>query len=328
MSKEKIFNAIGNLSDDLVADAAINTDDCMAKIHHFRWKPLVAACLAIIMLALPVSAEMFNGYVSNLLAPLYGGAQTELVDKIGVPIGAEVIVGDYQLSADVIVGDKYNFAIVYSLVRTDGQPLEENLCFEDYYNSYRFGSGGGGGVLSHTLSDDGMTLQIVDKWTSSNMFLNRNAKVSFDNLVQYSEEDQEYHPIQEGCWELQFVIRYEDTTREISVKPFKVTDENGNQYEIKNIEISPVGIHFDMTAPNNYREDEVTPPPYQDFTLSVELTDGTIIPVEDRVMGSHGNLDDSILEADFGALFDTPIPLENIKALIICDTTLPIENKD
>ena len=323
MSKEKIFNAIGNLSDELIADAAISTDDCKTKIHHFRWKPLVAACLAIIMLALPVSAEMVNGYVSNLLAPLYGGAQTELVDKIGVPIGAEVIVGDYKLSADAIVGDKYNFAIVYSLVRTDGQPLVENLCFEDYSNTYRAGSGGG--VLSHTLSEDGVTLHIVDQWTSGNMFLKRNAKVSFNNLVQYSEEDQEYYPIQEGCWELQFVIRYEDTTKEIPVKPFTITDENGAQYEIKNIEISPVGIHFDMTAPNNYHEDEVIPPPYQHFTLSVELTDGTIIPVEDWFMGSHGNTNDSILEADFSALFDTPIPLEDIKNLIICDTVLPVK---
>ena len=315
----KLYEAIGEINDDYIADA----ETASAGKHHFRWKPLLAACLAIVMLALPVSAEMVNGYVSNLLAPLYGGAQTELVDKIGVPIGAEVIVGDYKLSADAIVGDKYNFAIVYSLARTDGQPLEENLCFEDYSNSYRFGSGGG--VLSHTLSEDGKTLYIVDQWTSGNMFLNRNAKVSFDNLRQYDKEKQEYYPIQEGCWDLQFVIRYEDTTQEISVEQFKVTDNSGDQYEIKNIEISPVGIHFDMTAPNNYRENEVTPPPYQDFTLSIELTDGTVIPVEDRVMGSHGNLSDGILEADYGALFDTPIPLEEIKCVIICDTVLPVK---
>ena len=189
----KLYEAIGEINDDYIEDA----ENASAVKDHFRWKPLLAACLAIVMLALPVSAEIVNGYVSNLLAPLYGGSQTELVDKIGVPIGAEVTVGDYKLSADAIVGDKYNFAIVYSLVRTDGQPLEENLCFEDYSNSYR--SGSGGGVLSHTLSEDGLTLHIVDQWTSGNMFLKRNAKVSFDNLVQYSEEYQEYYPIQEGC---------------------------------------------------------------------------------------------------------------------------------
>ena len=42
-------------------------------------------------------------------------------------------------------------------------------------------------------------------------------------------------------------------------------------------------------------------------------------------MGSHGNTNDSILEADFSALFDTPIPLEDIKNLIICDTVLPVK---
>lgn len=317
----KLYDAIGEIHDDYILDA----ETAVATNSRFRWKPLVAACLAIIMLALPVSAEMINGYVSNLLAPLYGGAQTELVDKIGVPIGAETVVGDYKISADAIIGDKYNFAIVYSLTRTDGQQLEEGLCFENYNNSYRYGSGGG--VLSHTLSDDGMTLQIVDQWTSRNMFLNRNTKVSFKNLRRYSELDQEYYPVQEGCWELQFVVRYEDTSKKIPIKPITVSDESGDQYTINNIVISPVGIHFDMTAPNNYSADEVVPPPYSDFTLSIVLNDDTVIPIEDRNMGSHGNLYDKILKADYGALFDVPISLDSIKALIICDTILSLEEE-
>lgn len=317
----KLYDAIGEIHDDYILDA----ETAVATNSRFRWKPLVAACLAIIMLALPVSAEMINGYVSNLLAPLYGGAQTELVDKIGVPIGAETVVGDYKISADAIIGDKYNFAIVYSLTRTDGQQLEEGLCFENYNNSYRYGSGGG--VLSHTLSDDGMTLQIVDQWTSRNMFLNRNTKVSFKNLRRYSELDQEYYPVQEGCWELQFVVRYEDTSKKIPIKPITVSDESGDQYTINNIVISPVGIHFDMTAPNNYSADEVVPPPYSDFTLSIVLNDDTVIPIEDRNMGSHGNQYDKILKADYGALFDVPISLDSIKALIICDTILSLEEE-
>lgn len=317
----KLYDAIGEIHDDYILDA----ETAVATNSRFRWKPLVAACLAIIMLALPVSAEMINGYVSNLLVPLYGGAQTELVDKIGVPIGAETVVGDYKISADAIIGDKYNFAIVYSLTRTDGQQLEEGLCFENYNNSYRYGSGGG--VLSHTLSDDGMTLQIVDQWTSRNMFLNRNTKVSFKNLRRYSELDQEYYPVQEGCWELQFVVRYEDTSKKIPIKPITVSDESGDQYTINNIVISPVGIHFDMTAPNNYSADEVVPPPYSDFTLSIVLNDDTVIPIEDRNMGSHGNLYDKILKADYGALFDVPISLDSIKALIICDTILSLEEE-
>ena len=74
----RLYEAIGEINDDYIEDA----ETASAVKHHFRWKPILAACLAIVMLALPVSAEMVNGYVSNLLAPLYGGSQTELVDKI------------------------------------------------------------------------------------------------------------------------------------------------------------------------------------------------------------------------------------------------------
>ena len=314
----KLYDAITEIQDEYILDA----ETASMKQHYFRWKPVVAAFLVVILLALPVSAELVNGYVSNLLAPLYGGAQTEIVDKIGVPIGAEAIVGDYKVTADAVIGDKYNFAIVYSLSRLDGQPLEEGLYFESYSNSFR--SDSGAGVLRHTLSEDGLSLKIVDEWTSRLMFLDRNVKVQFSNLVKYQGEGQNNEIVLKGNWNLEFVIRYEDATQEILIEPFTVKDASGDQYEIRKIEISPVGIHFDMTAPNNYNEEEVVPPPYQDFTLAIELSDGTIIRIEDQSMGSHGDLNSNTLEADYGALFELPIAIEDIAALIICDVTLPI----
>lgn len=314
----KLYDAITEIQDEYILDA----ETASMKQHYFRWKPVVAAFLVVILLALPVSAELVNGYVSNLLAPLYGGAQTEIVDKIGVPIGAEAIVGDYKVTADAVIGDKYNFAIVYSLSRLDGQPLEEGLYFESYSNSFR--SDSGAGVLRHTLSEDGLSLKIVDEWTSRLMFLDRNVKVQFSNLVKYHGEGQNNEIVLKGNWNLEFVIRYEDATQEILIEPFTVKDASGDQYEIRKIEISPVGIHFDMTAPNNYNEEEVVPPPYQDFTLAIELSDGTIIRIEDQSMGSHGDLNSNTLEADYGALFELPIAIEDIAALIICDVTLPI----
>ena len=78
----KLYDAITEIQDEYILDA----ETASMKQHYFRWKPVVAAFLVVILLALPVSAELVNGYVSNLLAPLYGGAQTEIVDKIGVPI--------------------------------------------------------------------------------------------------------------------------------------------------------------------------------------------------------------------------------------------------
>lgn len=289
----KLYDAITEIHDEYIIDA----ENASKKSHSFRWKPLVAAIIVVVLLAIPVHAEIINGYISNLLAPLYGGAQTEIVDKIGVPIGAETIVGDYKLTADAIIGDRYSFAIVYSLTRLDGTTLDRDLCFQSHSNSYRAGSGAG--VLSYELSDDGLTLHVVEQWTSSRKFLRRNASVCFSNLMKYIDDD--YELIQKGNWNLEFVIRYEDSSKEVFINPFKVTDSSGDQYEIRSIVISPVGIHFDMTAPNKYNPDENWMPPYADFELSVIMEDDTIIEINDRSMGSGGDLESATHDADFGA---------------------------
>ena len=41
-------------------------------------------------------------------------------------------------------------------------------------------------------------------------------------------------------------------------------------------------------------------------------------------MGTHGDLDSSILAADFGAMFDVPISTESIVALRICSTSVKL----
>ena len=58
MNNEKIFFAIGELSDDLIADAAIHTSACTYKrrTHPIRLSPLIAACLFILTMAIVVYA--------------------------------------------------------------------------------------------------------------------------------------------------------------------------------------------------------------------------------------------------------------------------------
>ena len=50
MNNEKLFSAIGNLSDDLVADAEITELPAQKPTLRYNWKPLVAACLVICLL--------------------------------------------------------------------------------------------------------------------------------------------------------------------------------------------------------------------------------------------------------------------------------------
>ena len=118
---EMLYDAIGDVREDWILDA----EQAMGKKSQRLWIRLLAASLALALLALPVHAEYDNGYVSNLLAPLFGYAQTELVDSIGVPINASVEVGEYLLTAEAVIGDRYNVAIVYALTRQDGGILPD-----------------------------------------------------------------------------------------------------------------------------------------------------------------------------------------------------------
>ena len=314
MNVMMLYDAIGEISDEFIQEA----EEAQSKRRKRWWQGLVAACFMVAIMALPVSAELINGYVSNLLAPLYGSAQTDLVDKIGVPIEANVTVGDYTLSADAIIGDRYSFAIVYSLKRADGKPLPEGLYFESYYNSLK--GDFGGGICEHILSEDRTTLKIVQKWTSSTELLfNRNATIEFSNLM-HDNGGHSKTTVAKGTWRLKFVVRYENSAKVIPVDNVTVKDGTGVEYHIEKVELSPVGIHFDMTVHNPHQNGVVNEPIYQGFTLSVILEDNTEVKVETWNLGTHGDLDSDHLIADFGALFDVPISMERIIALSICDT--------
>lgn len=320
MNVDTLYDAIGEIQSDYILDAETPVN----RAKKFRWKPLIAACLAVLLTAMPVRAEIESGYVSNLLAPLYGGAQTELVDKIGIPIEASTTVGDYALTAQAIIGDKYNVAIVYTLTRTDGGILEEGLYFAGHTDSIPRGSGGG--TLRYELSEDGTQLQIVYAWSSTHdLRLNRLVSVCFSDLMKEEGNDGEPTLVEEGDWELQFVLRYEDTSVSVPVNNQKITDTAGTKYTIKKILLSPVGLHIEMTVQNRIGEEEWEAVRFQPFSLSVLLKDDTLVEVEDWNLGTSGGLEDATLDGDFGALFDEPIPLENIKALILCGTTIPVD---
>lgn len=317
---EILFAAIGEIQDDFLVEA-----EARSGVRSNRTvRNLMAACLALCLIALPVSAEIANGYVSNLLAPLYGRAQTEIVDSIGVPVGASVTVGDYTLTADAVIGDRYNIAVVYSLTRTDGGVLPEGLQFDDWERIGRGGSGGG--WLGFELSEDRTKLNVIEQWTSSGRLfgLRRNKEVVYRDLIIRDRENETETLVQEGQWALKFTVRYEDTTEKIPVKDLSVTGESGEKYTVHKIFLSPVGIHMEITGPRvstAERMAEVS----QNFTVSMVFRDGTCVPVEDYNLAFHSKGDNTTAKGQYGAMFDAPIALEEIRALVVCGTEIPVD---
>lgn len=119
MSSEKIFNALGKLSDDLISEAEIIPSAHKNTILHIRWKPLVAACLLICLLGALVSM-VGNKPIDN---PLVITAKAVSVE--GQPYTAQLALGDrIQLVETEFFFEGDNKYYSFDLTLVDGMYLQ------------------------------------------------------------------------------------------------------------------------------------------------------------------------------------------------------------
>lgn len=297
-------------------------------------RTVLIAAAAFALLVGAAGAELSTGAVSNLLAPLYGAARTELVDAVGCPVGASVSANGYTLTAEAVVGDRHNVAVVYTFTRDDGQPIPEGAHF-DLWDSNAldlplFGGSGGGGVLTEPDETQANRLNVVEHWQSSSVLLWRGFEMNAHNLVVLDEETLEYRTIAEGDWSLSFTLRYADSTVELPVSGVTVTGTEGNEYQLQRLELSAVGVHMDLLAPNDPSLGPDNPPgpgwPLPDFEGNyLRMFDGTTVDLDKNyMMGGGGSLDAPAIKADYGVFFDQPIDLSQVEAVVICGTEIPV----
>lgn len=314
MRKDQILDSLGRIDHQVIQKVNEARNARKPKLQFRRWAAL-AACFVLI-LSMALTAEATNGTVSNLLAPLFGGAQTEIVDKIGVPIGASATVNGYTLTLDAIIGDRYSVMVAYTLSRDDGQAIPENI---DFVSRGFNGSGYGTKILID--EDDPSIAHFHLRWRRNEPIIGRIVTSTFTDLVIDNGEDDEV--IAEGAWQIKYTLRYPDSTEELPVKAFEVVDNGGHKYKVKEIMLSPLGIHLDMV----FYEPEYEGGIFQDFKMSLIMTDGTELPLEGGG-GGHWTEGDKKADIDYYARFDVPIPREDIKAIVICGTVFELNNSN
>ena len=313
MNEDHMMDSFGRIDDEVIQKVNLARGKRRKKPNIRRWISL-AACFVLIVSA-ALTAEATNGTVSNLLAPLFGGTQTEIVDKIGVPIGASTSVNGYTLRADAIIGDRYSVLIAYTLTRDDGQPLPENI---DYQHRKVWASGYGTRMIID--EDNPSVAHFHERKRRNDILLGRIATVSFSNLI--IDNGEEDIVVAEGTWELTFTIRYPDATEKLPVKSFDVTDDGGRKFRVKEIMLSPVGIHLDLV----FFEPDATGGVFKDFSMSLIMTDGTELPLPDGGGGGGWKEGDKEADVSYYANFDTPIPYEEIQSIVICGNTYELNH--
>ncbi|MBQ8834089.1 MAG: DUF4179 domain-containing protein [Oscillospiraceae bacterium] len=317
MNTDKLIHNLGNIDEDLIAEAAELRTRQKRRPRLPRWAA-AAACLVLVM-SLAVTAEASTGAVSNLLAPLFGCAQTEIVDSIGIPVGASVSADGYTLTAEAIIGDRYNFAVVYSLTRDDGQPIAENAHFATWDPSKSRHGSGGGSLRTVPDEEDPSRMYFIEEWSVSGSVIGRQMSVTMGDLVIYAPDGEDI-PLASGPWELTYTLRYEDSGKTLPLWNLPVTHPDGTQYKFKKLDISPVGLHLDFTI--------LDPVWGTVHTLHeqviLRLKDGTELLLEGN--GSyHHKGGGKTAKGSYSAMYGIPVPFEDMEALIICGTVYPLE---
>ena len=313
MSKDQIIDSLGRIDDDIISKVNRARTARKPKPQIRRWAAM-AACFALII-SMALTAEATNGTVSNLLAPLFGGAQTEIVDKIGVPIGASASVNGYTLTMDAIIGDRYSVMVAYTLSRDDGQPIPENIDFRS-----RGFSGSGYSTKIIINEDDPSNAQFHLRWRRNDPIIGRIVTATFTDLIIDDGENDVIHA--EGTWEIKYTLRYPDSTEELPVKPFEIVDDGGRRFKVEGIMLSPLGIHLDLIFFDPDYEGGV----FKDFTMSLVMTDGTEMLLNDGGGGGSWKEGDKKADVDYYAEFDIPIPREDIKEIVLCGVTYELSN--
>lgn len=315
MSKDQILDSLGRIDDEVILKVNEARTAKKPKLNVRRWAAL-AACFALII-SMALTAEATNGTVSNLLAPLFGGAQTEIVDKIGVPIGASTSVNGYTLTVDAIIGDWYSVMIAYTLTRDDGQPIPENIDFET-----REIRASGYSTRIEIDEENPSVAHFHERWHRNEPLFGRIVTPSFSNLVTNKGKENE-SLIAEGTWEITFTIRYPDTSEKIPVRNLDVYDENGKRYRVKEIILSYMGVHMEVVE----YEPVFAEASYISFQTAVLLKDGTEVPLEGAGGGRMSEGDKTRKFSYYGE-FDIPIPREDIQAIVICGTVYELNTSN
>lgn len=288
--------------------------------------------------ALKTAGEAFAGLFGA------GAAGTEIIDKIGRPVGASATDNGVTITADAIIGDKYHYAITYTIEKDDGTPFDVDLSaiegtnclplrFEDWDTTLSFFRDGQHGSSYFYDADPGdNAIQYIEMMeTSKECKTGGTARVEFGNL--YYSNGGEEKLLAEGRWELRFAFEFEDTS--VSLPAGQTFELNGMDFAIDQITLSPIALRVDYTvdsevqwsdAPSGRQSDEDSAQMkkyFESVQITVNKKDGTSIDMSNA--GGSIKPDNGKTVCQKGNMFEEVVPLEDIVSITVAGIDIPVQ---
>lgn len=312
-----------------------------------------AAAVAALALALGLGGVAYatGGFmnVPQFVSHLFGGdsAKVEIVDSVGHPVGVAQSVNGVTVSADAVIGDKNNIAVVFSISKDDGTPfefetLEDGLIplgfSDDLTISLPIFSGYGATGSSYFYDEDPSdnAIQLVETRTyesngeSEISLVGRMLTANFSDLTYYGD-DGSVAVVAPGDWKLSFPLNYEDTTRTLEVgQTFEV---NGAPATIDQLSISPIALHVTYTVDQTAEWTSTESGKLSDhdsklmdsllgIEVSVTMNDGTTLKMGQPTGGRIGEGDTATCET--GVIWDRILDLDEVESITIGGTTIEL----
>lgn len=320
-----------------LADAAVRS----VKTHsRKRRRPvfrsaLVAAVLAVVLTVGSSAAGILPEPI-DVFAPIFGGAvaQTEVIDKIGHPIGASDSDNGITISADAIMGDEYNAVIVYTISRDDGERfLPEDKTLDS--SSLLMGGFGGSSWVKHGgthgsswfVDDDPADnkVQLVETVSSDVSMSRGTATAEFENLCYWDPDQEAPVPLYPGKWKFRFDVNYEDCA--VYLGGGETFTKDGVTFTIDRISVSPIAVKVDYTADQEVqwsnsgsgRQSEEDSQQVRRYLENIEIllirTDGTVIDLSNSGGGIHPENGKSVCTK--GEVLEEIIPLTDLASISV-----------
>lgn len=312
-----------------------------------RWARVAAGLALALVLGGGATVAVAAGVLPNpadVLSDVFGGApaQTELLNDVGRPIGASATSNGVTVTAEAVAGDRFNYAVAYSIEFEDPAALEGVEFHEGGTLTYvgdAFlrvdGAMSGGGLVRLYDADPGdNTLQLVQvmgvqTWNDAGIVC-RTARFSMSKLETFTDEG-EIETLAAGDWNFKFEMNYVDTTVDLSAG--QTTTWQGSDVTIEAVAVSSLGVTVDYTIDRQTR-DLALPGEVSDEALAeqaavmglpviVTFADGTTFDATDA-NGSSAKHSDGTTTVSKATTYDRIVDADDIVSVTVGDVEIPV----
>lgn len=239
--------------------------------HPVRTVARIAAVTAVLAIVIGgAGTAMATGVLplpSDMLSDIFDGpaSQTEIIDRIGRPVGASCSNNGVTVTADAIMGDKEMVTIAYTLTFDDPAALKKlsepgengTIAGSVDGNVYVDGEHGGQGQswLIDKNPNDSSIQYFAQFSVESPGLMGRTVRTHINSLVvpRAGKELPEYKKILTGPWDLKFQLNYEDTS--VTIPAPKSVNFNGTKATIQEATVSCVGVSVRYNIDRSIKHD-------------------------------------------------------------------------